>query len=121
MIKLIDMKHPKASKEKAMTAEIERDRYPYGLRIRLENDDLEKLGLEKLPESGARFTVMGDATVIGTNESADEGREKRRSLELQIRKLGLEPQKGKKPAPKSDSKAGEKKSSMSEQLYGKDK
>lgn len=54
--------------------------YPYGLRIRLEREQLEKLGLTALPAIGETFTVSA-------HDSAEGGES--RSLELQITDLAL--------------------------------
>lgn len=68
------------------------DTFPYGLQIRLENDSLEKLGLESLPKTGKRVRVVAECVVTSTSEhkSSHGGKnEKRRNLELQIEKMAL--------------------------------
>lgn len=98
MTKLVSMKITDAER-KAKQKEYEKgpsmiggDSYPYGLQIRLENDALEKLGLENLPKTGRKVRVVAECTVTSTSEhkSSHGGKtDKRRNLELQIEKLAL--------------------------------
>ena len=62
--------------------------YPYGLCLRLEEDSVEKLGLDELPEVGTEVTIQAKAIVRSTNEMNREG-EMYRSLELQITDMGM--------------------------------
>lgn len=70
-----------------------RDRYPYGLELRLDNETIEKLGLDKLPTVGKRVRIEAVAIVSGAhvNETSDKDGKKHnnRSLELQIHKLAV--------------------------------
>jgi hypothetical protein len=64
--------------------------YPYGLRICLTNDEIEKLGID--PEDakvGGRFMLQGIACVtsISCNDSGDD--EKCWRIEAQIEDLGI--------------------------------
>jgi hypothetical protein len=65
------------------------DAYPYGLAIQLEDDQLEKLGLDTLPKVGATLMLRARVTVrsVSTNESADQ--QSRRSVSLQITDLAV--------------------------------
>lgn len=70
-----------------------RDRYPYGLELRLDNETLEKLGLDKLPNAGKTVRIEAVAFVSSAQvrEQTKDGKksEPSRSLELQIRKLAV--------------------------------
>jgi len=66
----------------------ERPRYPWGLSISLDNDTLEKLGLE-LPKVGSELLLAAKVTV--TSVSANEGSEGvYRNVSLQITDLAFE-------------------------------
>ena len=93
----MEMKSMKLSKKEATEAmpksiSEEKPQYPYGLRISLDNDALEKLGIKTLPASGKVIMVIAKCEVKSVNESDYEG-EKRKSMELQITDLCLETEK----------------------------
>lgn len=67
----------------------DQERYPYGLRLDLNNDTLEKLGMKKLPTVGTVLMFEAKAKVVGSRQSATEGSENR-SVELQITHIDLE-------------------------------
>ena len=72
-----------------------KDQYPWGLRITLDNESLQKLGLnaKSLPAVGAGVTVMAMAKVLSVStRSADNGEDS--SIELQITDIGMGPMKG---------------------------
>ena len=79
------------------------EEYPYGLRIRLENDELEKLGFKDLPEIGKSLKVTAEAAVqsISSNESVGSKGNKK-CVELQITSMQLD----KAKASKKDSGSG---------------
>ena len=60
------------------------DEYPYGLKIRLEDDELEKLGIKELPEIGKNMKVTADAKVDSISSNESKGSGPKRCLELQI-------------------------------------
>lgn len=64
-------------------------KYPYGLRISLDNDSLKKLGVKELPAVGDTLMIKANVTVVSTseNESAEGGEYK--CCDLQITDLGL--------------------------------
>jgi hypothetical protein len=94
-MKLRSMKiDPKEREEKysAEPAKMDLPVYPYGLEVRLDEDALEKLGLEKMPEVGGSMLLMArvDVTGCSVNEHAQGGKQhKHKSLTLQITDLGL--------------------------------
>ena len=66
------------------------EKYPYGLQIRLENESLEKLGIDKLPSAGKTMTLTAEVEVSGSNMHERLGdKTPSMSLELQITKLSL--------------------------------
>ncbi|KKL56226.1 hypothetical protein LCGC14_2247550 [marine sediment metagenome] len=87
-LRLRDMKLSRA--EKADDAEVasERPDYPYGLSLSLDEDALEKLGIE-LPAIGDTFFVVAIARVKGVSEHENED-SKSQNVQLQIEQLSLD-------------------------------
>lgn len=69
-----------------------RPEYPYGLVIELEEDGLQKLGIDTMPEVGKTVMVMARADVQSVSENKTKEGERRR-LSLQITDLAIEPEK----------------------------
>lgn len=67
----------------------DQERYPYGLRLDLNDDTLKKLGITKLPAVGTVLMFEAKAKVVGSRQSATESSDNR-SIELQITHLDLE-------------------------------
>ena len=64
--------------------------YSYGLCINLGREELEKLGIEKLPEAGSEMMIKAQAYVKTVRESKEkDGVEQ--NVELQICAMGIEP------------------------------
>tara|TARA_B100002052_G_scaffold5759_1_gene4943 strand:- start:3120 stop:3494 length:375 start_codon:yes stop_codon:yes gene_type:complete len=64
--------------------------YSYGLCISLGKEELEKLGIEKLPEAGSEMMLMAKAYVKTVRESQEkDGVEQ--NVELQICAMAIEP------------------------------
>lgn len=104
---MIDMK--KAPEREEMPGEYEMDEpaYPYGLCISLNQDDLEKLGMNTLPKVGAEMKIMAKVYVKGTSAYETQGAGKDMSVQLQITHMEIE------------NNAGERQASAAEGLYGK--
>lgn len=73
--------------------------YPYGLRICLNDETLQKLGLSERPKVGSFFKVMAMAEVCGTSERECENGEVQKNVDLQIVEMGLEKGSAAKDAP----------------------
>lgn len=102
MAKLIDMKVDQKAREKrykeSTVAMDGGDEYPYGLRLRLGEEEIDKLG-EDLPAVDTEMALVAvvKVTSVSSNESAGGG--KNRSVELQVTKMCLEaPSKAKSAA-----------------------
>lgn len=90
-MKLIDMKKSDAKQgyEASMPAAFEKgEEYPYGLKVCLGEDELQKLGIEELPEVNASMMLHAEAKVclVESNKSL-YGHHRR--LELQITRLSV--------------------------------
>jgi len=92
---LVNMKKPKLTKEeiKAQTVEpslVNEDRYPYGLRLRLDQDEIAKISALKTIEAGTMVLIkaVGKVTEVSVIDSEDDKR-KRRTVEIQIHEIGI--------------------------------
>lgn len=84
----ISKKEAKSKNEAMVIGSSEQERYPYGLRLDLNNDTLDKLGIDKMPSVGTVLTFEAKAKVVGSRQSATEGSENR-SVELQITHIDM--------------------------------
>lgn len=68
-------------------------KYPYGLRLCLDDDALEKLGIHGLPSVGTRLTIAAIVTVTATRSSEDAEGEAENGVDLQITdmEIGMPP------------------------------
>jgi hypothetical protein len=64
--------------------------YSYGLQIRLEKADLEKLGIKRLPAAGDYFEITASCCVTRVYEAEGIGEEPDRAITLQIEKMKVD-------------------------------
>ena len=101
-MQMMDMKLPKKSKKEMeaeglpTTAEENQERYPYGLRLRFENEEFDKLDSLSGLNVGDKVKIQAVGMVTECRESERQGKEKDRSCEIQIENIGIEG--GKKPS-----------------------
>lgn len=109
MNKLVSMKLTKKAREKNMAGPMESDAaiYPYGLQLRLDEEALDKLGEDTLPDVDTTILVIAKAKVTSVSSNATSAGT-RRSLELQITDLCLE------------DPGDDKSKSLASALYGKE-
>lgn len=90
---LVDLKRTKADKkaDNASYAESSREEYPHGTRLRLGDEELDKLGIDEMPGVGDGMHVHGHGNVTSVSEDHSEGGKKRRSVEIQMKHLALQP------------------------------
>ena len=65
-------------------------RYPWGLQISLEKEQLDALGIKEMRMTGTVVTLQATAKVTRCSEEEREGAEPMRSISLQITDLSLE-------------------------------
>ena len=88
-LKLRDMKLSRTEKaEDAAEVATDTPDYPYGLLLSLDEDALEKLGID-LPDVGDTFLVVAVATVRSVSEHKHENNTSQ-NVGLQIEKLSLD-------------------------------
>jgi len=76
------------SDRKKETVLSEAPEFPFGLSVHLDNDSLEKLNVEELPEVGSEFFMNTTVKVTSVSEhETDEGAS--RSVSLQITEMEL--------------------------------
>ena len=89
---LVSMKNTKKDKKKSSMMSpcsgSSSEDYPYGLRLILNNESLDKLDMDDMPTVGDTFDVTAKAEVTSTSENSSDG-ERRRSMDLQITKMRL--------------------------------
>jgi hypothetical protein len=102
MADLVSMKLP-PRKEKVDTTcspcAMPQEQYPYGLRLHLDTEQLEQLGVDKLPAVGTEVTIIAKATVNNVHESTTDGtggKHAYRSVGVQITDLALKSSKAEK-------------------------
>lgn len=90
--KMVDMKMSKTQAEKsAPTAAMapEREQYPWGLRISIDHEGMQKLGME-MPKAGEKMTLHAEVEVVDTHESSTADGGKNASCGMQICCMSLE-------------------------------
>jgi hypothetical protein len=81
-------------------AKSQKEQYPYGLRIRLSEAEMKKIGMNEMPKTGAVVMLTAKTKVVSTNESASENMNSK-NCELQITHMDVgaeEPDTVKTPA-----------------------
>jgi hypothetical protein len=86
---------PEEAREMGMCAESTPDgdlpRYPYGTKICLDDDSVEKLGITKLPAVGATMMLMARVTVVGVRSGQNQGGDAENYVDLQITDAEIKP------------------------------
>lgn len=107
-MKLVSMKLDPKEQKKESDIAYEKPLFPWGLCVELNDDALQKLGIDKLPDVDDTMTLTASVTVTSVSGRATaEGEAK--SMSLQITALALD------PAAEADD------SDASDTLYGKAK
>lgn len=92
-LKPVSMKRTEADKRgdklEAAPMEATAPDYPWGLCIHLDKDELDKLGMGKLPAIGATFTLAGTVKATRVSQSAAEDSEESTSVDFQITDLAI--------------------------------
>lgn len=73
------------AKEYTLGAEVDDSpKYPYGLRLDLNDDSLEKLGITALPKVGTEMTITAKVVVTSVSAYDSQGGEPEQNVCLQI-------------------------------------
>lgn len=90
---MANLKKGKESLSPKTVGKITQEPYSYEHRITLDQDTLDKLGIDT-PKVGDKYHVIGHAEVRSVNQNASPG-EKSTRVELQMKKMGLKKGAGK--------------------------
>lgn len=81
---------PSDSKSKAEYASpVDAPQYPYGLKIRLEKEQLDKLGIKELPEVDSEAVLMANCVVVRVSKDESQNGYESTCCELQITEMSL--------------------------------
>lgn len=94
-MKMADMKMPKRTEKemKGMAEAVkmeERDRWPYGLQLRFENEQIDKLPHLKNLTVGQKVTVQGVGEVTSLHMTERENNKENWTVEVQLHEVGCE-------------------------------
>lgn len=93
-MKLIDMKLPKKTKSELKAEippiEVECDKWPYGLKLRFESDQVDKLPYLKNMKIGEKVSISGIGEVMSIRMNERKGGKEDYSVEIQIQNVGME-------------------------------
>lgn len=84
----------KERKEMTKPSSIEGDKYPYGLRVDLGHEEMQKLGMDSMPKVGDKVHLESHAHVVSASEHHNEGDdEPHRRVSLELRHMAVSPHK----------------------------
>ena len=90
---LVDMKRTGADENSGATALPVVDsggQYPYGLQVRLEDEDLDKLGIEDLPAVGTEVKGTFTGVITGTQQDANDSANSSMTIQICCLQLAAE-------------------------------
>lgn len=88
------------AKEMNSPSKLDESKYPWGMRIELNNESMKKLGMKKLPEVGKKCVIYALAVVERVSENSTQDGT-RQDMSLQITDLDIEAYTEKKEAEKT--------------------
>jgi len=92
-MKLIDLKRPKLSEKEtkdSMGVPGDQNRYPYGLELHFDTEEVEKIEELQDVEAGATLKLIAEVTVTGVRVSEHQGdKKKSHSVDLQLTKVAI--------------------------------
>jgi len=86
-VELIDIKRDKKTQNKPIETSGS-EGYSYGTRLHLTNEEIEKIPSLALLKGGETVKIEAEAKVVGISITEDQDGTERRSVELQITKMG---------------------------------
>lgn len=88
MPNLTSMKRSESEMAKPYGLEMEDREYPWGLKVHLEDEDLEKLGIDMLPDVGGKRLMIARVEIVSASRhDTQDGVD--RSMSLQITDMKL--------------------------------
>jgi hypothetical protein len=89
------MKLTKSERKEMAEPAMAEESYPWGLRLTLDKETLDKLGIDGLPAVGTKMLLVARAEVKGVSQHESDDHESR-SVDLQITEMGVESEKAKR-------------------------
>ncbi len=95
-MKMTDMTMPKLSKKELSTKDVpmpveaDRDRWPYGLKVTFEAEQVDKLPILEKVKVGDDVSISGMGEVTSIRMSENKDGKKQFTVEIQIQKVGVE-------------------------------
>jgi hypothetical protein len=95
---MADMRISEAEKkEMSVESALDKPNYPYGLRIHIDSESYEKLGLKDC-QVGEKVMLAGMGMIMSVNAEEMNGDEKEYSVSIQITELDVKKEKSEKSA-----------------------
>ncbi len=88
---LTDMKRTGAENDVSEFRCGNESKYPWGLRIHLNEIDLEKLGIKELPDIESEMQMVALVEVVEVASTEMSGEKEHRRVELQIKEMAVQP------------------------------
>jgi hypothetical protein len=95
-MKMMDMRTKTELKKMEAPKMMDQDRWPYGLRLTLEQDQVKKFPELAKGKVGGKVMVHGIAEITSIRQSERQSGENQHTVELQIKEMGCEVMKAKK-------------------------
>ena len=92
-MKLVDLKLPKRNTKKMEVPTREQERWPYGMQLRFESEQVDKLPLLSNMNVGDKVTIegIGEVIEVRSHEEMINGKsEKKYTVEIQLKEVGCE-------------------------------
>lgn len=91
-MKMIDLKMPKQEVKEttAKPAMVEENRWPYGMQLRFESEQCEKMPQLKGMKIGAKVDVSGVGEITSIRMNEEKGGKEKYSVEIQMHQIGVE-------------------------------
>lgn len=99
-IKMASLKRGKIALSGSKPGKVTQEPYSYEHRISLDQDTLDKLGMQDTPKVGDQYHVLGHGEVTSVSQHASPG-DKSTRVELQMKRMGLKPKNGLGEGPSS--------------------
>ena len=87
---MVDVSSSSEERKEMISSPSKGPKYPYGLRLNLDKETCEKLGLSNAPSIDDKIKFVAEAVVISVRAEDEEGDEKSYNIELQIIDMDLE-------------------------------
>lgn len=92
MPEMMNMKRDKEDDELPVAEDSEGPKYPWGLELRLSNEEMEKLGMSELPDVGEKRMIMARVEVSSIDAHEHQGDDERhQTVGLQITDMAIGP------------------------------